>query len=98
MKVRRGFVSNSSTTSFCVYGTPVTDGEADIFYSHPDRKSFGLSKKYMQDGLMILGRSWDQIKDDQAGKQFKEEIEEALQTIFGRPMDCDTWEDGYYDG
>lgn len=80
MKTRTGFVSNSSSTSFCIYGI---DLDATMNWDEMSE----LSQKLRDDGLEVhsddcdeiyVGRSWAEIKDDETGAQFKENVEKAL--------------------
>jgi hypothetical protein len=103
MKIRQGFVSNSSTTSFCIYGafleTYVGHGWAEC---HSDMwsevKKYNLEIHADQNRGYYIGRSWDTIQDDQTGKQFKESIKEALKEMTGKDQDCQYFERAYYDG
>lgn len=90
MKVRNGFVSNSSTSSFLIYGITAEEGEfgdepeekfggvcefLDKAFSHEDGIEFHFPEGY--DGYYI-GASWDSIRDDETGAQFKARIEKTL--------------------
>jgi len=99
MKIRKGFVSNSSTTSFCIYGafleTYVGECHSDMW---SEVKKYNLEIHTDQDSGYYVGRSWDTIADDQTGKQFKESIKEALKEMTGKDQDCQHFERAYYDG
>lgn len=79
MKYRSGFVSNSSSTSFCIYGV--------CFENINEAKREALDNEsmysvYDYDGdRMWVGRSWSAIGDDETGKQFKESTEQKIQQI-----------------
>lgn len=96
MKIRQGFVSNSSSTSFCIYG---------IWVDHPEEKLINLveemklSRHYNQygDGFYI-GREWSSIGDDETGKQFRENIQEKINNLPVDNKKCETYEEGWFDG
>ena len=96
MKIRAGFVSNSSSVSFCIYGIWVDHPEEELWevaeglglYCHRDQYGDGL----------YIGRTWKTIGDDETGKQFKETTQEKVDKL---PVDdkiCATHEEGWYDG
>ena len=94
MKVRNGFVSNSSTTSFCIYGTIANEFESvklpqgfDYYYSDPNN-----------DSRIYIGKPWCDIGDDETGKQFKDNINKTLNELLGKEVACSTFEECYYDG
>ena len=95
MKIRNGFVSNSSSSSFCIYGTRIT--EKDIKKSYPDKteeddfdvyefledlfKDTELTSEYDEEGQIYIGREFHTIKDDETGKQFKNNIKETIERL-----------------
>lgn len=110
MKIRKGFVSNSSSTSFCIYGVcfedvddvielhkklfnrELTDDELDEVYELADEIAGKLELECHSPGddYYYFGRSWSDIKDDETGKQFKENIEKKL------GLNCATHEESWY--
>ena len=92
MKIRVGFVSNSSSSSFLIYGAVVSDDTM----KHELEKE-GLSEIYGQDDTYI-GLSWDQIKDDESGAQFKQRIRDAIKKVCGPDVKCQTFSESWYDG
>ena len=103
MKVRNGFVSNSSTCSFTIYGTLISDedisNDEDIDSIIP--KGSKLYTHYLPDYYDergVIGREWRTIGDNETGKEFKESIEKELEVIFGKKMNCSTISEAWYDG
>jgi hypothetical protein len=108
MKTRNGFVSNSSSTSFLIYGVHLKHEEFNsalklmgipeydfekLLYGDDYRLEIQSSE---YDGIYI-GVSWDKVGDEQTGKQFKESIAKKIKSIFPN-VRCDTWEKAWYDG
>ena len=106
MKVRNGFVSNSSSSSFLIYGVIVGDlkgitgNDDDIeLDTLIDDKGLDLMT-HNPDGEVYVGRSWASVKDDETGKQFKESIEADIIKLFNltnKPA-CTTHEYAWQDG
>jgi len=112
MKIRIGFVSNSSSTSFCMYGVILERDEIDKFcrqlnieessngYDIEDLCNYlGLSnhQAYQDSDSYVIGESWDSIEDDQTGGDFKKEIQDKISTLDGK-LRCSFHEGGWYDG
>ncbi len=99
MKTRIGFVSNSSSCSFLVYGI-VMDYDEYENISEEDQKKLddaGISDHGgPEDYGTAVGRSYDGIRDDETGKQFKESIEKTLKEVFGDDIECRTLEESWY--
>ena len=76
MKVRMGFVSNSSSTSFCIYGTFIK-GFTD---EHEEKvEKLHLEYEYDQEGSgAYIGMSFNKMKDDETKLQFKTRIIQAI--------------------
>jgi hypothetical protein len=105
MKVRTGFVSNSSSSSFCVYGAYVDN---DLFDQLEKNKLDILEAANIDshgappygDNKTMVGRSLTSIKDDETGKQFKDEVRKYMIEVFGESIieKLGMHEDGWYDG
>ena len=105
MKTRQGFVSNSSSSSFCIYGK-YFDKETvlEAFKCSPEDHDIydikfpdGLECHYNSDvnDNVAIGRSFSTIKDDETGKQFKEGVEKAIEKLFGEKKECSEIEEAW---
>jgi hypothetical protein len=101
MKIRLGFVSNSSSCSFCIYGIAIdksTANEGELEEKTTDsllRLEYGEHEGWSY----YIGRNWDSIKDDETGAQFKKSIEDEIERLgLGNTGDCCTHEEGWYNG
>ena len=90
MKIRHGFVSNSSSQSFCIYGIYLDE--------EPKGDLDGLSMECTERDEVCVGRSWASVKDDETGKQFKEDVEKKVKALFGEDKKCNTHEYSWYNG
>lgn len=111
MKIRQGFVSNSSTTSFCIYGTRMSAPydeereEQDEYYDSCEEMWETCEKAGLEchsapwDSDFYVGLPWDSIRDDETGAQFKARVETKLFECFGvKPVRCSTYEKAWRDG
>lgn len=119
MKVRAGFVSNSSTSSFLMYGIFIEDEEATLELLKQNKmadedtpslsewvwnegekilKEKGLEADYPYDGEgPAIGRSWDEVQDDQTGKEFKDAVQVEMVSLFGPDIECHTMKEAWGD-
>lgn len=109
MKIRQGFVSNSSTTSFCIYGSWVdvprvvedpNDEDSDYLEDYEVLDDIcskhGLSYSSI-DSNYAVGLGPDDIKDNETGAQFKKRVQDAISAAFG-PHSCSWIQEAGYDG
>lgn len=113
MKIRTGFVSNSSSSSFMIYGIMIDHSKfTEMFktylkegydYVEPDdviTRETGLTWLHTPDGedQWCIGRSWDDIKDDETGRQFKADVETKLSKLGLNTTTIGTKERAWYNG
>ena len=106
MKIRIGFISNSSSSSFLIYGTPVEGNGEDRVSIDKIENQLGEEKSFLEleynpmyDSILYVGLSWGHIKDDETGKQFKERIEKEVKRIFKEEKYIfATYTDAWYNG
>jgi hypothetical protein len=82
MKIRQGFVSNSSSSSFLMWGA-VINGEVDDIndkeYEYRKKTNVSLSVYCPYDDETIyIGRELMLMKDDETLRQFKDDTEKAV--------------------
>lgn len=110
MKIRMGFVSNSSTSSFCIYGVYLSDAEAqdiknalekteedDYEFWEEKASKLGLAHHH-PDGFdgHYIGMEWSNIKGSETGNQFKKRVKKLITELIGFEMSCGTCKEAYY--
>lgn len=90
MKIRNGFVSNSSSSSFCVWGAWVpldyfAEGEDVDYYELAEKAAYGslipapLVAGVPEDAEYILiGLDYKNLGDEETGAQFKARAEKLM--------------------
>ena len=103
MKIRNGFVSNSSNSSFLIFGKNfknlnflsqnekvqvMLEDDLDTYEImeavFPWNKDNEIEYHMMEyDDTVYIGQSWDQVKDDETGLQFKQRTVDAINKFCG---------------
>ena len=110
MKTRQGFVSNSSSSSFCIYGVGIDsyefekimkkikpDLESENIYELAENLETNLEVHTPTDfNTVYIGRSWSSIGDEETGKQLRDGVEKELRELFGEDIKCSTQEESWY--
>lgn len=95
MKIRAGFVSNSSSSSFCLLGTSVSSFDFDNNDMEDKLKEldfeYGIENFYEE---VIIGLSPDEIGNNETGAEFKERVKKLLK----EELDIDDEPDYFIDG
>lgn len=100
MKIRNGFVSNSSSTSFCILGIKrsTLDTNEGLPFNKLIVEEEGI---YDIEGDSIIGAPPNDMKDDETLLEFKTRIVTEINKIFDTKLnesDLRWYTDGGYDG
>ncbi|MFA6090136.1 MAG: hypothetical protein WC755_09845 [Candidatus Woesearchaeota archaeon] len=98
MKIRLGFVANSSSVSFTIYGVYFEDIERPIDIELLELKE-GLNTFRCQEKGGYIGRELKDMKDDQTLGDFKKDTEKLIkETLNKDDLKFGIYEEGYYNG
>ena len=96
MKIRQGFVSNSSTTSFSVIGDWV---KAPDHFDDPSYEMELLEEHlcvYSMDGEYAVGLSYDDMKKDETKAQFEQRIKDLVFKHLGVKIEVGLIEESFW--
>ncbi len=100
MKFRSGFISNSSSTSFCIYGYYL---DHDIEYDYKIFKQAGIkhySNPHSYGDSIYIGIPLSTIGDEETFNQFKSRVKDTINKYVDIPDNSkiDILESSWYDG
>lgn len=113
MKIRAGFVSNSSTSSFCIFGISDSDTKLpDRFDEENEDGEEGweavvaelekIDSRFVHECMdcdaHFLGIPFTAIRDDETGAQFKQKIKDALESVLGMSVKCAVHQEAWRNG
>jgi len=105
MKIRQGFVSNSSTTSFCIAGVGLSKKELKETFDVEEAweiESSELSVYRNSDagdyGENYVGLSIDRMLPDETRAQFEARASDLLSRLAGKPVVVSIFTEGWYNG
>jgi hypothetical protein len=103
MKIRNGFVSNSSSTSFAIYGVYLSSEELQKFINGGSEEEFlddeslyeicdklngeGLSA-YAGEDYAYVGLNLTTIGDNETGGEFKKRAQKLIEEKLGQKLTC----------
>jgi hypothetical protein len=114
MKTRNGFVANSSSVSFCIYGVCIDKGAMKKYFPNSEDiyedleeilkpfKTIDFWNPEYYD-CYYIGRSYDTIKEDETGKEFKNSTEKDIKKALNLPetdtsLSFASFEESWIDG
>jgi len=104
MKIRTGFVSNSSSSSFCILGIAIDREKFETLTENGEEILGDLDYEYGMDNYyeqVVIGISPNKLDEDSTIRQSKIEVSNKLSVLLGEPILADSiyfHADGGYDG
>ena len=106
MKVRNGFVSNSSSSSFLIYGAAILSQDfeklleangIDDYYDFEKKTGLCVEQPTDQDTVYI-GLSWEATGSDETRTQFQDRVAGLILAGLNEKFDLSTYQDAWYNG
>lgn len=98
MKIRQGFVSNSSSTSFCIVGSVYTEDEIDKIIPEGTAK-LNSHQEYQESNTTVWGLSLHRIaRTTMTYQEFEQYVKELLKEAGFPEKEVSIYEGGWYEG
>jgi hypothetical protein len=101
MKIRNGFVSNSSSTSFCLYGVEFDeDFDEDLLEQPEDRKNRLSVFSAPYDNITFMGLPLTECRDDETMGDFKKRVKDLIKRSYKKEIpdrEFCVFEESWYD-
>jgi len=104
MKFRSGFVSNSSSSSFVIFGANVSEEKLKerfckdewgreikngSFYSALENSGMEFYDECDEYQGVCIGHDWGDMRDDETKGQFKERVTKEIEEWLGEKVECE---------
>lgn len=98
MKIRSGFVSNSSTSSFCILGIVLNDGEWDDELDYLSNDLIHIEYGISDYDDYLLGAPPKSMKDNETLIQFKTRVASEISSVLDRNVTADelNWHNDFH--
>lgn len=109
MKIRNGFVSNSSSSSFCIYGVEFNDKQLDAMLEKLELEANWRKGDVIANALDLdyergqydetyIGLSPYSIDKNKSLNEIEKEIQESFKKAGVENVSCSFEHDGWYEG
>ena len=100
MKIRHGFVSNSSTSSFVIYGAVVPAAKAAEIENLSNSSNWPdmFIDVFTDEYDMYIGSSLETLYENLTGREIREKTEAAVKKLLGPDVKCEVIARAWYNG